>query len=316
MRSRVWVRAVLILVVALTGVAARMRGQETPAPATKPDETKAAEAVPYRPIEGNVIIDLPSVDVPREGTLTLLFTHRFQQPVQDSTVHDLWSFDNGAHIGIGLWYAPIHGLNAGFYRSSDLDVYEASAQYQLPLQAGGFGASLRAGEDWRTDTGAASPHSSFFAQAVLAYSFGPYVRLTAVPTFLQRTNQSTINRTVPPPNDESCRAIEVGVPPTTRYACSGQYENLFNVPFAASIAITHSITVHGEVTPSLGKANAQGVAWIVSVEKTLLRHRFSFTAGNQRRTTVDQYAMGIPAVANRPKDIFLGFNIMRQWKLK
>jgi uncharacterized beta barrel domain-containing protein DUF5777 len=315
MRNGVWGRAVLIVVAALAGAAAPTLGQETPATAAPPAGEKA-EAVPYRPIEGNVIIDLPSVDVPREGTLTMLFTHRFQQPVQDSTVHDLWSFDNGAHIGIGLWYAPIQGLNAGFYRSSDLDVYEATAQYQLPLEAKGFAASVRAGEDWRTDTDAASPHSSFFAQAILAYSFGPYVRLTAVPTYLQRTNQTTFNRTAPPPNDQSCRAVQVGVPPITRYACSGLYESLFNVPFAASIAITRSITVHGEVTPSLGKANSQGVAWIVSVEKTLLRHRFSFTAGNQRRTTVDQYAMGIPAAANRPKDIFLGFNIMRQWKLR
>jgi hypothetical protein len=318
MRTRVRIRALRAVLGIFAGVlagAGAASGQET-APAARPEAEAPAQAVPYRPIEGNVIIDLPSVDVPREGTLTMLFTHRFQQPVQDSTVHDLWSFDNGAHIGIGLWYAPIKGLNAGFYRSSDLDVYEVSAQYQLPIHAGGFGASLRAGEDWRTDNDAASPHSSFFAQAILAYSFGPYVRVSAVPTYLQRTNQTTINRTVPPPDDESCHAVEVGFPPTTRFACSGLYENLFNVPFAASIAVTHSITVHGEVTPSLGKANSQGVAWIVSVEKTLLRHRFAFTAGNQRRTTVDQYAMGIPAVANRPKDIFLGFNIMRQWKLK
>jgi hypothetical protein len=316
MRSRFRVGAFLIGVVALAGAAAAS-GQQTSAPqASGETEAKTPENAPYRPIEGNVIIDLPSVDVPREGTLTMLFTHRFQQPVQDSNVHDLWSFDNGAHIGIGLWYAPIKGLNAGFYRSSELDVYEVSAQYQLPIEAGGFGASLRAGEDWRTDRDVASPHSSFFAQAILAYSFGPYVRLSVIPTYLQRTNQTSINRSVPPPNDESCRAIEVGVPPVTRYSCSGLYEDLFNVPFAASIAITRSITVHGEVTPSLGKANSQGVAWIVSVEKTLLRHRFAFTAGNQRRTTVDQYAMGIPLTANRPKDIFLGFNIMRQWKMK
>jgi hypothetical protein len=315
MRSSSWFRAVLITIAAGASAA---RAQETPpAPAQgAPPAESETTAAPYRPIEGNVIIDLPSVEVPREGTLTMLFTHRFQQPVQDSTVHDLWSFDNGAHIGIGLWYAPIHGLNVGFYRSSDLDVYEASAQYQLPIQAGGFEASVRAGEDWRTDTDVASPHSSFFAQAVLAYSFGPYVRISAVPTYLQRTNSTPLNRTAPPPNDESCRAIQVGAPPVTRYNCSGLYEDLFNVPFAASIAITRTITVHGEVTPSLGKANSQGVAWIVSVEKTLLRHRFAFTAGNQRRTTVDQYATGIPLVANRPKDIFLGFNIMRQWKLK
>jgi hypothetical protein len=316
MRSGVWVRALLVIAVALGGRGVARAQETTAPPATGDAESKTPEAVPYRPIEGNVIIDLPSVDVPREGTLTMLFTHRFQQPVQDSTIHDLYSFDNGAHIGIGLWYAPIKGLNAGFYRSSELDVYEVSAQYQLPIEAGGFAASLRAGEDWRTDNGVASPHSSFFGQAILAYSFGPYVRISAIPTYLQRTNQTTINRSFPPPNDQSCRIVQVGVPPTTRYACSGLYEDMFNVPFAASIAVTRSITVHGEVTPSLGKANSQGVAWIVSVEKTLLRHRFAFTAGNQRRTTVDQYAMGIPELANRPKDIFLGFNIMRQWKIK
>ena len=315
MRWSPGIRAVFYTMLA-AGAAATARAQETPA--SPPPEGAAAphEAAPYRPIEGNVIIDLPSVDVPREGTLTMLFTHRFQQPVQDSTIHDLYSFDNGANIGIGLWYAPIKNLNAGFYRSSDLDVYELSAQYQVPISAGGFGASVRLGEDWRTEQGVASPHTSFFAQAILAYSFGPYVRITAVPTYLQRTNGVAFNRTVPPPNDESCHVVQVGIPPVTRYSCSGLYEDLFNVPFAASIAITHSITLHGEVTPSLGKANSQGVAWVVSLEKTLLRHRFAFTAGNQRRSTVDQYLVGIPQVANRPKDIFLGFNIMRQWKLK
>lgn len=314
MRSGLRIRGVLTIVGFLVG-AATARGQDTP-PSPAPPEDPSQASAPYRPIEGNVIIDLPSVEVPRAGTLTMLFTHRFQQPVQDSTVHDLWSFDNGAHIGIGLWYAPIQGLNVGFYRSSELDVYEATAQYQIPFEAAGFAASLRAGEDWRTDTDVASPHSSFFAQAILAYSFGPYVRLSVVPTYLQRTNQVAINRVSPPPDDQSCRAVEVGIPPVTRYNCSGLYEDLFNVPFAASIALTRSITVHGEVTPSLGKANSQGVAWIVSVEKTLLRHRFAFTAGNQRRTTIDQDVFGIPLSGNRPKDIFLGFNIVRQWKLK
>jgi hypothetical protein len=275
-------------------------GQETP-PGDPGACRGPAQAAPYRPIEGNVIIDLPSVEVPRAGTLTMLFTHRFQQPVQDSTIHDLWSFDNGAHIGIGLWYAPIKGLNVGFYRSSELDVYEATAQYQLPYR----GRRLRGVAARRR--GLAHGHRRREPALVVLRAgdprvqLRPYVRVSALPTFLQRTNQIAINRTVPPPNDESCRAVQVGVPPVTRYNCSGLYENLFNVPFAASIAITRTITVHGEVTPSLGKANSQGVAWIVSVEKALLRHRFAFTAGNQRRTTVDQYAMGIPLSGNRPE---------------
>jgi hypothetical protein len=58
------------------------------------------------------------------------------------------------------------------------------------------------------------------------------------------------------------------------------------------------------------------------VEKSLLRHRFCFTAGNQRQTTVDQYAAGLPWASqyagegvNGVKGVYLGFNLIRQWKV-
>ena len=73
--------------------------------------------------------------------------------------------------------------------------------------------------------------------------------------------------------------------------------------------------MHGEVIPSLSKVNASGVGWSVSVEKSLLRHRFAFYAGNQRSTTVDRYIQAVPfgAVA---KNVFIGFNLFRAWNLK
>ena len=65
-----------------------------------------------------------------------------------------------------------------------------------------------------------------------------------------------------------------------------------------------------------GDTTRRGVAWIASIEKSLLRHRFCFTAGNQRQTTVDQYVAGLPWGAqytsdklNGIKDVYLGFNI-------
>ncbi len=68
--------------------------------------------------------------------------------------------------------------------------------------------------------------------------------------------------------------------------------------------------------PRVGDAGARGTGWIASVEKTVLRHRFAFTIGNLRSTTVDQYigsefraAAAIPAF--RSQDYFLGFNITR-----
>ena len=52
---------------------------------------------------------------------------------------------------------------------------------------------------------------------------------------------------------------------------------------------------------------------IVSVEKTLLRHRFAFTAGNMKETTADQYLL--PNFQGKPKNIYLGFYLSRQWPL-
>jgi hypothetical protein len=315
----------------LLSVNGRLTGQDAtpPAPAPGPTPAPGAESSPlqalkepvaYRPIEGNVIINLPSVEVPSKGTLTLLVTHRFNQRVQEGDINNFFTLDSGNTWGFGLWYAPIKNLNVGFYRTSELATYEASAEYGFP-RVGGFAASLRVGEDWRTEVieagnetfpFAASPKSSFFAQAVLAYSFGPYLRITAVPTYLQRTNRFyRDDLTYPPPGDRSCTR-NPNVP--TLYSCSGLYENIFNVPIAASIAITHSITVHAEVTPRLSAVNSRGVGWTMTIEKSLLRHRFAFFAGNVRTTTVDQYTGSVP-FGQSPKNIYLGFNLFRAWKL-
>ena len=207
---------------------------------------------------------------------------------------------------------PIKNLTAGIYRSSDLATYEASSQYELPA-LGCFLSALRVGEDWRTEPGyAATPKSSFFAQAILAYSFGKYARITVVPTYLQRTNFETLLSPSPVPGDQSCRPSGVQDFP---YQCSGLYENVVNVPFAASIAVTHSIEIHGEVIPRLSKVNSNGVGWSVSVEKSLLRHRFAFYAGNQRQTTVDRYIQAVPN-GYPPKNVYIGFNLYRAWNFK
>jgi hypothetical protein len=313
----------IALAAALFAAALRFASAQepTPIPTPTPGPTSveaAPEEIPFRPIESNVIVNLPSVDVPPAGTLTFLVTHRFTQPLQDGDINNFFTLDLGNTWGFGLWYAPIQNLNVGFYRTSDADIYEASAEYALP-RAGGFASSVRVGEDWRTEDGVAAPRSSFFAQAILAYSFGKYVRITAVPTYLQRTNSFDVFFREPVPGDRSCRFVDD--PDVPGYVCSGLYENIFNVPFAASVALTHSITVHGEVYPRLSKVNSSGVGWAVTVEKSLLRHRFAFFAGNMRPTTVDQYAGGLPFVPfplpgrSPAGNVYIGFNLYRAWKL-
>jgi uncharacterized beta barrel domain-containing protein DUF5777 len=273
--------------------------QETQPPPQEPPAAPEAQPEPPPPPrapEGSVIINLPSVDVPKPGTLTLLFTHRFSQAVSDSDIHSLFSFDSGADIGIGLAYAPIKNLDISFYRSSSIDIYEVAAKYRA-ISHGPFGLAVRVGGDWRTEVGAifdsvpGYSHKNFFAQVSAAWQFGSRARLTVVPTYVQEmSGQPT---TTPQPN----------------------YKDVFQVPVALSIAVTRSINVQGEVYPSTGRTDSAGVGWIVAVEKTLLRHRFAFTCGNMRATTADQYVSPVPFGTN-PNNYYFGFNLVRQWSLK
>jgi hypothetical protein len=315
-----------VVALALSAAAARAQDAQENRPAAPEKKESGDTAVRYLPIEGPTIINLPSVEVPRQGTLSLLFTHRFVQAVQNaSPFHDLVSFDNGASIGIGLGYAPLKNLNLAFYRSSEsgLDPWEISGQYQFLPSDCPIGASLRVGADIRSERNL-TDRTSVFGQLPLAYTFGQRFRITAVPTYVTKVNStarsynpSFIPPSFPPPNDESC--VPNGFGGTT---CTGLYRNVFNVPVGVSVALTRSITLHGEISPRLGRYDAPGVAWSASIEKALLRHRFCFTAGNQRQTTVDQYAAGIPwgsqytsDKVNGIKGVYLGFNISRQWKV-
>ncbi|MDQ6893208.1 MAG: DUF5777 family beta-barrel protein [Acidobacteriota bacterium] len=260
-------------------------------PAFAQSETAVPDApAPPRPPEGERIINFPSADVPRPGTLTLLFTHRFSQALEDSDIHSLYSFDSGADIGIGLAYAPVTNLDISLYRSSNEDTYELDAKYRV-FSAGPFAAAVRAGGDWRTVPNI-EKRFSFFGQAILAVTIGSRIRLTAIPTYVSRIAGNTF----------------LGHQPF--------YESVFNLGGAVSIAVTRTMNIQGEVMARRRKTEAEGVAWIASIEKTVPRHRFAFTVGNQRTTTVDQYVTWTPQFFGQSSHrFFIGFNIVRQWKL-
>jgi hypothetical protein len=277
---------------------------------------EAKEPVPPpRPPEGSVIINLPSAEVPSSGTLTLLFTHRFSQPIQDSDIHSLFSFDSAADIKIGLAYSPLRNLEISLERDpahcfcglggtsssaalQGLEIYELGAKYRV-FSGGPVSFALRLGGDWRTARGLDN-HTTFFAQAIAGVAIGPRIRITAVPMYVSKTSGQPLFRTIP----------------------VASYNDVFNLAGALSVALTRSINVHGEVLPRVTRGGARGVGWIASLEKTVLRHRFAFTVGNLRATTVDQYvasdfrkaSAGGPNFA--PHDLYLGFNVVRQWSLK
>jgi hypothetical protein len=274
--------------------------------ANGPVFAQAAEAPPpepARPPEGSRIINLPSTEVPAAGTLGVLFTHRFKQALRDSNARNLFSLDSGADDVLGVSYSPLDRLEISLDRSSLEADFELAAKCRLLSMRKNrpFALALRVGGDAVTKQNVEN-RQGFFAQGIASLAIGPRIRLTASPTYVSNT---------------------------------ALFRNVFNVPVALSIAITRTVNLHGELYPKnqdfteipARPAGPGGVpaavpgrhthiGWIASIEKTVLRHRFALTVGNLRATNVDQYTGSDPTGAGVPRDVFLGFNLVRQWKLK
>jgi hypothetical protein len=277
-----------VLVVAMgLAFAPLARAEDAPEPEPKPTP-EAAEAS-RRALEGSVIIDLPSATANPDKSLQFLINHRFSGSVQGSDIHSFYSFFSAANVGLGLSYVPVRNLEAGFLRSQELEDYEVFTKYSLAAPvAGVVHAAARIGGDFRTERRPLlEERSSFFAQGILSVTIASRVRITAVPTF-------------------STWAVGQ-IPPAQK--------NVFNALGALSVALTPTFNVHGEIVPRA--YGSPGTGWIASIEKTLLRHRWSFTVGNLRGTTVDQYVIWQPAQpGTSPSNVYFGFNIIRLWKLK
>jgi len=270
--------------------------QTTSAAASTAPANEAPEpAPPWRPPEGSTIINLPSADTNPAGSLQFNIGHRFSESVQSDT-HSFFSFFSPAQVNLGASYAPLRGVETGFLRGESLEDYEFYGKWSFFAPAGGpFHAALRAGVDWRTaravsDDPLHDNRSSVFVQMPLAITIAQRVRITAVPTYLSRAPVTTPDGF------------------TTFYP-----RDAFNVPVAVTASITRSINVQGEVVPR--REGASGVGWIAAVEKTVLRHRFSFTVGNIRAMTVDQYSVYNSIQLASAHKAYFGFNIVRLWKL-
>ena len=272
---------VALLALAASLFAVLCRAQDTSSTADRP-----------RPPEGSRIINLPSADAPPNGTLGVLFTHRFKNPLNSSSARDLFTLDSGANTVLGVSYSPSDRLEIALDRSSEDADFELAAKYCfLPMEGKRpFAVALRVGGNAVTAENAEN-REAFFAQGIASLAIGPRIRVTAIPTYVSNT---------------------------------ALFRDVFNVPVALSIAMTRTVNLHGEVYPKNRDftedpkipGRQTHIGWVASIEKTVLRHRFAFTVGNMRGTAVDQYTGSDIGGVGVPHDVFLGFNLVRQWKLK
>lgn len=129
-------------------------------------------------------INLPTADHLANWDISLLFTHRFLEPVRGAS-KDLYGVDEHATVGFGFDFGikPVPGLNAEIYRTADEKTVTLALQEQV-VASTRWRVAVRAERYDETYPG--GPQGGVF-QAPVDWQPVDTLTLSAVPTYLSRT---------------------------------------------------------------------------------------------------------------------------------
>lgn len=217
------------------------------------------------------------------GIFQVLFTHRFNQPVNEAGGNNLGGLDSGANILIGVGWVPVKRLSVELARASAGGDYELAVKYTLlpPTRERPFALGVRAGMNWLTKY-EIEEKTGFFAQALAAVTLGERFTLAVAPTYVSNTPLFT---------------------------------DVWNVPVVLQWKAGKGWFATGEYVPRNGDLEGSVGQWSFAVEKNLWRHRFAVWIGNSGATTVDQVMAGDYLGGVVESNVRLGFNITRQFEL-
>ena len=211
----------------------------------------------------------------------MLFTHRFQQAINDGDSHNLWGLDSGADVGIGLGWGLTPHLDLTAYRASFQEDFELAGKFLVVEQAPRLPltVAVRAGADLLRRPGVLD-HSRPFAQLLLARKLAPGIDLLVSPSWVGDTPR---------------------------------LKNAFNVPLGLTFPLPGQQLIEIEYIPRNRDLKDSRDAWHVALSKALGGHIFEIVLGDSRATTVDQMLGGDSAAGFRTRDVRLGFNIVRDF---
>jgi hypothetical protein len=241
----------------------------------------AQDAGPYDPVRrdplGTILINGATPYTLGSRRLEVLFTHRFQQPVnQGGDSHNLWGLDSGADVGIGLEWGATQHLDLSVYRASFQEDFELAGKLLVFEQAPRvpLTVAVRAGVDHLRRPGVEDPTRPF-VQLLLSRKLAPGINLLVSPSWVRDT-------------------------PRLR--------NAFNVPLGLTFPFPGGSLIEIEYIPTNRDLDGSQDAWHVALSKSVGGHIFEIVAGNSRATTVDQMLGGDSAAGFR-----LGFNLVRDF---
>jgi hypothetical protein len=271
---RTIVAAALLAALLATG---SLRAQDT---AQTASADRGYEPVRRDPL-GTILINGATPYTIGERRLEVLFTHRFQQAINDGDSHNLWGLDSGADVGIGLGWGLTPHLDLTVYRASFQEDFELAGKFLVVEQAPRLPltVAVRAGADLLRRPGVLD-HSRPFAQLLLARKLAPGINLLASPSWVGDTPR---------------------------------LKNAFNVPLGLTFPLPGKQLIEIEYIPKNRDLKESRDAWHVALSKAVGGHIFEIVLGDSRATTVDQMLGGDSAAGFKTRDVRLGFNIIRDF---
>lgn len=215
-----------------------------------------------------------------QGKLTFRLTHRFEGPLNDSGIGDLFGLDAGAQMGLEFRYGLIKRGQIGFYRTNDRTI-EMFGQYSL-LQQGTFpfDVSARVGVE---GTNNFKDSYSPSVTAIVSRRIGEVAAVYVEPMWVNNTN--TLPKALVDHNDS------------------------FNVGIGARVRVRPTVYVIGEVTPRAGGYKPNSNQMTFGVEKRAGGHMFQLNVSNGFATMPASLSRG----AISTDHWYLGFNLARKF---
>jgi hypothetical protein len=278
------------------GAAVASGGQAGAAPAAPGYDTDL-DVDPSEP--DFTVVDMPTNARLPEHRLAFRLTHRFARALGDGDfgdlAADLFGFDSGAQIGLGLRFGLLRGTQLGLYRTSDRTILLHAQQELLREGRSPVGLSLVGGVEGLDNFGlsdAASAQLHRFspsAGVLVSRRLGSRGAVYAEPQWVGNT------RTVP--------------------SAPGPDDGSLLVSLGARLRVTRSMSLLGEVHPrlagyagNLGSGDADPLATF-GVEWTVGGHAFQLNVSNALGTTPAQVARGAQGAGGW----FIGFNLSRKF---
>ena len=246
------------------------------------------------------VVDLPTnLRLPRHK-VALRLTHRFARRLGAGSFSDLagdlFGFDGGAQIGIGLRFGLRRGTQLALYRTSDRTIQLAAQQELLHEGARPLGLSLLASvegtNNFGLSAGTAGAELHEFSPAlslVVSRRLGGRGAVYLVPTWVAHS------RVVPSAPGDQDASLALGL--------------------GARLLVTRKLALVGEYHPrlagyrgDLGSGDASPLATF-GLEWRVGGHSFQLNVSNALATTPAQLARG----AQGASGWFIGFNLTRKF---